>query len=182
MSALLDVEMIHITVYILLLTHQTRVWNKKVENFKPDSVNDDDIVEDNEMLLEEIYFNFECITEAWNLIKKSAELFGKLEYLISHAVGMLLLLTKDFFVETGLCVASETFYEETDRVNTNVILKLAQDLPSKKIWKNIFRVLDVEFCKLNALNMFVVDAATQLHYCNLVTTYIIVLLQFAFLH
>lgn len=75
MSGLLDVELIQVSILILLLTYQTRIWNKKVENWKPMFMNDESIVADNEMMLEEIYFNFKCIIEAWNLIMKSAELF-----------------------------------------------------------------------------------------------------------
>lgn len=53
--------------------------------------------------------------------------------------------------------------------------------PSKRVWKNLYRTTQVEFEKLSASGVFVVDATTLLHFCNLVTTYIIVLLQFAFL-
>lgn len=47
--------------------------------------------------------------------------------IISHAVGMVLLLIKTFFVETQLCIVCEGFYREITRAHTNVILKLSQE-------------------------------------------------------
>ncbi|PZC77110.1 hypothetical protein B5X24_HaOG203727 [Helicoverpa armigera] len=101
--------------------------------------------------------------------------------IISHSIGVLIWLTKVASVELGLCLACEAFYKELKKARSNVVIKLSHELPSKKVWKNIFRVLHSDFDKMSACGLFSVDAATLLNFCNLVATYTIVMLQFAFL-
>ncbi|GBP83613.1 hypothetical protein EVAR_61227_1 [Eumeta japonica] len=56
----------------------------------------------------------------------------------------------------------------------------ALEMP-RRTAKNILRLYDIRFSKMNVCGLFIVDAALPLRLVGLIATYCIVLLQFAFL-
>ncbi|KAH9644385.1 hypothetical protein HF086_006413 [Spodoptera exigua] len=101
--------------------------------------------------------------------------------IVSHVLGVTICLSKLLFVELLLCVACEEFYRKTNYARSIVIVKSSQNVELKRIWKNIRRLIDANLQKMSACGCFNLDAVTMVYFCSVITSHVIVLLQFAFL-
>ncbi|PZC77114.1 hypothetical protein B5X24_HaOG203731 [Helicoverpa armigera] len=99
--------------------------------------------------------------------------------IISHIAAITTYLSKIVLVEIPLCVACEEFYTLSAQTRRIASLKASHDLSTKRIWKNIQRVIDTDFQKLCVCGLFDLDAVTMVKFCFVITTYTIVSLQFA---
>ncbi|XP_047027778.1 uncharacterized protein LOC124635870 [Helicoverpa zea] len=96
----------------------------------------------------------------------------------------LLWLVKNMLILTNLSIESERFYTELKGVRHICIQIIGSNTCSdvkKHICKNIVRIEKTSFRKFDACGLFVIDGALPMQLCGLITTYLIVILQFEFL-
>uniref|UniRef100_A0A2H1WQ90 SFRICE019034.2 n=1 Tax=Spodoptera frugiperda TaxID=7108 RepID=A0A2H1WQ90_SPOFR len=152
-SILLDLELVHISIVIYMLTSKMKVWNKNTKSIDLGH-NNDEIEIDKVSVLEELERAIISMNDAWNIIVKTSGFnilihfittfiqvlvyvgvliiwshaeFEDFDVAISHVFGVLLWVTKVFAVELGLCLACEAFYKELLRAQVIVVFKVSQD-------------------------------------------------------
>ena len=94
-SVLLDMELLHITITVSILSYQTRMWNSIVENTYFGKVNDDEITVDNDTALEEMNNTLHSVNEAWSIIRSSSGLIVNYNFILYCSV--MLMFQKTYF-------------------------------------------------------------------------------------
>ncbi|XP_052748001.1 uncharacterized protein LOC113511266 [Galleria mellonella] len=104
-----------------------------------------------------------------------------IQLISSHTVGVLLWTLKGMIIESALCVSSNMLYQSITACQISMCSGVRKSQTVQQFTKNILRTRRVNFSKISAFGIFNVDAALPLRMGALITTYTIVLLQFAFL-
>ncbi|KAH9644405.1 hypothetical protein HF086_006433 [Spodoptera exigua] len=93
-------------------------------------------------------------------------------------------IVKSLFLENYLNVCCEQFYILLDKVEDTCAFIMSSECSDadKRLCKNIRRLYRSTFSKMSACGMFYVDATFPFKIISLISTYNIVLIQFAFLY
>ncbi|XP_063388266.1 uncharacterized protein LOC134674140 [Cydia fagiglandana] len=90
---------------------------------------------------------------------------------------------KNIMVMVTLCIACENFYRATNLAESCCAQNLSNAIPKgmRQTCKNVLRLNRATLRKMSAYGVFEVDAAFPLRLLSIIVTYVVVLLQFAFL-
>nr|XP_049701653.1 uncharacterized protein LOC126055630 [Helicoverpa armigera] len=197
-----DTNIMFTIFFLKLMTKMLRVWIKKVEN----SRNLDNLVGNEDWnILFDVFAN---IQEAYTIVDKSCRLMITyytlfVSYLSLRNVSMVLCIRsfldlqsrfiflpvatqmwnmKNIAMVILLAIECENFYAALRDVESTCVMFIqARHRHDPNVCKNVLRVQRAMFHKMSACGFFDVDAQLPLQLCSFLTSYTIVLLQFAYL-
>ncbi|XP_059061361.1 uncharacterized protein LOC131854247 [Achroia grisella] len=126
-----------------------------------------------------LVYTYRVVWSLHSTMSSDDKLFSYLTILLT-----MLWIGKNVFLYVNLCSIYEKFYLAVNDVQLQCILLITskgQSDERKRMCKNVQRVNRTVFCKMRACRIFTVDGKLPLKQMSLLSTYIIVLLQFAFL-
>ncbi|PZC79304.1 hypothetical protein B5X24_HaOG201001 [Helicoverpa armigera] len=201
-TILFDVNVIYASLLIKLLEKTLRVWIEAVQKQNIDNSERERHLE----MLFDVYFN---IQGAYKIIDKTFQIQVNIYFhvllIIKNVMTMLLIknyesiknikyfvlvfisqtwLLKSIVVFIYLSVECERFYAAMRDVHdTSIMLMNSEQFAEldMRVYKNIHRARRSLFSKLDGCRLFQVDAELPLQLSRLISSYIIVCLQFAFL-
>ncbi|XP_047035444.1 uncharacterized protein LOC124641418 [Helicoverpa zea] len=199
-----DVNAVHTSRIMKLMWQTLRTWLEGLQNVY--IVEDEDV----EHYWRNIIAVYKEIIEAYDIFRKSFQVLilsyvfhvftnallsiglrieigkasgGKGMFALTAFISLLWLVRSMLIIIT-LSIESERLYTELKEVRSICIQIIGSNTCSevkKRICKNILRIQKTSFRKFNACGLFVVDGMLPIQLCGLITTYLIVILQFEFL-
>ncbi|XP_059055771.1 uncharacterized protein LOC131849676 [Achroia grisella] len=100
----------------------------------------------------------------------------------THSLGVTFWILKGLMIESALCLSCNMLYQSVSASQLSIYnTNIWKSRSVRRFSKNVLRTQRIHSSKISAFGVFNVDAALPLRMGALITTYTIVLLQFAFL-
>ncbi|XP_063897725.1 uncharacterized protein LOC135118783 [Helicoverpa armigera] len=157
-----DLNVVYFIRIIKLLEDKVVLYNKCLLNYEKHTTD--------ESYRQKIFQVYVDLLECYNILKKCFQQFLSNSYNLTNAFFLV-----SFDINAVLAIRSLNLLEDKISLwNVNMY-------EVRRLCKNVLRLHRASFSKIRACGLFYVDAALQLALMSLLTNYVVVLLQFAFL-